>query len=284
MKTSQLAAVSAAAIIVTILAPNRCLAATTSTIPAVPFGTLQASPTRVQTGTKPSLTWGILYPSKLSDLVTVSPPGTLIPNKPVFVSVQPVGCGVTACDPTQGSTQLFTEARMSLNGSPYQQIFYGIQSDVEPAYSLYTKKVFANNTIDFGGRYVKNGAWSSFYTTKSSNLQVIALADGSTIPTTLPLYQSSLIANYLKPYVDSTGKVKVGPLSVLILMELGQTNHGANCFDYQDMVLLVTFSSKHPNNGHGNNLDGVDSSNPGQGSGGPNGAVDPSAGVDDEIK
>ena len=36
------------------------------------------------------------------------------------------------------------------------------------------------------------------------------------------------------------------------------------------------------NNGHGNNADGVDSSNPGQGGGGPNGANDPSGNVDDE--
>jgi len=43
------------------------------------------------------------------------------------------------------------------------------------------------------------------------------------------------------------------------------------------------------NNGHGNNADGVDSSNPGKGKGGPNGAVDESCDgtgdcVDDEIK
>ncbi len=36
------------------------------------------------------------------------------------------------------------------------------------------------------------------------------------------------------------------------------------------------------NNGHGNNEDGVDSSNPGQGGGGPNGATDPSGDYDDE--
>lgn len=36
------------------------------------------------------------------------------------------------------------------------------------------------------------------------------------------------------------------------------------------------------NNGHGNNADGVDSSNPGQGGGGPNGSNDPSGGEDDE--
>ena len=37
------------------------------------------------------------------------------------------------------------------------------------------------------------------------------------------------------------------------------------------------------NNGHGNNVDGVDVSNPGQGGGGPNGEIDPSGGFDDEI-
>ena len=36
------------------------------------------------------------------------------------------------------------------------------------------------------------------------------------------------------------------------------------------------------NNGYGNNADGVDSSNPGQGDGGPNGGADPSGDVDDE--
>ena len=46
----------------------------------------------------------------------------------------------------------------------------------------------------------------------------------------------------------------------------------------------LNWSIQYPNNGHGNNLDGVDSSNPGQGHGGPNGEVDPSAGVDDEIR
>jgi hypothetical protein len=38
----------------------------------------------------------------------------------------------------------------------------------------------------------------------------------------------------------------------------------------------------HNNNGHGNNTDGIDSSNPGQGSGGPNGQTDTNGGVDDE--
>ncbi|MGL5017736.1 MAG: hypothetical protein ACRDBP_06365 [Luteolibacter sp.] len=49
-------------------------------------------------------------------------------------------------------------------------------------------------------------------------------------------------------------------------------------------LLGASFQQSRQNNGHGNNLDGVDSSNPGRGSGGPNGAIDLSAGFDDEKK
>jgi hypothetical protein len=283
MKTSQWAATSAVVAVICVLASHS--GAQSSSIPSMPVGDLSAFPTIVQTGTKPTLTWNILYPSKVSDVAQINPPGSItITKKNTYVSVQPIGTGVTACDPTQGSTPLYAEARMKLNGGAYQQLFYGTQADVNSAYSLYIKKLAIGDTIDFGGRYVKNGAWTPFYTTISSNMQVVALVNGDTPPTTFPLYQSSTLASYLRPYLDASGKVKIGALQIIIMMELGQNNHDKTCFDYQDMVLIVTLSTKHPNNGHGNNLDGVDSSNPGQGQGGPNGAVDPSAGVDDEIK
>jgi hypothetical protein len=282
MKTSQLAAVSAAVIAVSTLASPRAHSQTT---PVNPVGSLSAYPTVVQTGTKPTLDWSILYPSKVSNIATITPPGKItIIDKNIYVSVQPIGTGITACDSTQGSTPLYADARISVNGAAYQQLFYGTQADIDPAYSLYIKKLGVGNTINFSGRYVKNGAWSPLYTTLSANFQVVALINGDSIPTTFPLYQSSTLASYLRPYLTSTGKVNIGPLSIIILMELGQTNRTLSCFDYQDMVLLVTLSTRHPNNGHGNNLDGVDSSNPGQGHGGPNGMVDPSAGVDDEIR
>ena len=174
--------------------------------------------------------------------------------------------------------------RVSLNGGTFAQLFYGTQDNVNSSQKLYIKKIRAGQTVDFGGRYVVNGAWTPFYTTRSTNLQVIALVNGDTLPSASKFTGQSALASYLKPYIDSSMKVKIGPLSVLLVMELAQTNHAATCFDYQDQVVLVTLSRKHPNNGHGNNLDGVDSSNPGQGKGGPNGAVDPAGGVDDEIR
>jgi hypothetical protein len=222
----------------------------------------------------------------VSDVAMVNPPGTLIPNQTVYVTVQPIGTGVSACEPGDDATEYYTDARVSYNGGAYQQVFYGVMSDIDPAHKLYIKKVDAFQTIDFGGRYVKNNQWTPFFTTRSANMQVVALVNGDIPPTTFPLYQSLKFKNYLKPYFDSSGRVRIGPLSMLVMMELGSTDRHKQCFDYQDQVFLVTLSLKHPNNGHGNNLDGVDSSNPGRGVGGPTGlnnaGLDPSGGYDDE--
>lgn len=49
-------------------------------------------------------------------------------------------------------------------------------------------------------------------------------------------------------------------------------------------VLGASFQQARFNNGHGNNRDGVDVSNPGNGHGGPNGQVDLSGLFDDELK
>lgn len=270
------------------IAPDQISAqqpASASRIPATPDGLLNAYPSVVQTGTKPTLSWNILHPSKVSDLVEVDPPGTLIATSNVYAAVQIVGSNAGTITSEAGTPiSLPTDARLSFNGGAYAQIFYGTQSNVNPVKQLYIKKMQPGDTLDFGGRSVQNGSCTPFYTSRSSNFQVVSLTHGQTPPTSFNLSQSPTLNNFLRPYLDASGKVNIGPLSVLVLMELVTNDHNSQSFDLQDQVLLVTFSKKHPNNGHGNNLDGVDSSNPGQGKGGPNGAVDPSAGVDDEAR
>jgi len=129
MKTSQFAAVSAAVITVSTLVSTRSIAAQPAPTgdPSIPAGVLTAFPTVVQTGTKPTLTWNILYPSWVGGggsgggsgggVGFVNPPGTLtVAQNNTYVSVQPIGTGVTTCDTTQGTTPLYADARLSLNG------------------------------------------------------------------------------------------------------------------------------------------------------------------------
>ena len=104
MKTSQLAALSAAFIAAGTLVSSRALAQTT---PTIPVGTLTAFPTVVQTGTKPTLTWSINYPSIVENFVTITPPGTVTPKENLICDVRILGLGVTS----QGSNDSITYYR-----------------------------------------------------------------------------------------------------------------------------------------------------------------------------
>ena len=304
MKNSLPAALAAATLATCALVSGTACAQTTD--PLAPAGTMTAFPTIVQTGTKPTLSWSIMHPAKIGsgqtgggnsgngsgggnsdgsdNMAYVNPPGTIIPTVDSYVTIQIIGTGPTNCQGGNSAASPATDLRVSLSNGTYQQLFFGTQTDVDSSKQLYIKKVLAGQTIDLGGRYVIGTGWSPFYTTRSKNLQIVALVNGDTYPSKSKFQGQASMASYLKPYVDSSFKVNIGPLSVLLVMELAQTNMSSPCFDYQDQVVLVTLSRKHPNNGHGNNLDGVDSSNPGQGKGGPNGAIDPSGGVDDEMR
>ena len=274
MKTASIISVTAATALLAVPAYSQQKKAK---IPAVPAGKLVATPEVVHTGTYPTLNWNIQYPSSVGDIATIDGDGTInLTDKNIYVDVRLVGVGVTQSTPGADKDSIPAEIRISVNGSSYDQLFYGTNSDVDPTHSLYTKKHQLGTRIDFGGRYVVDGQWTPFTTTNSPAVQFTTLTDGQDAPVS-----SDAMAEYLKPYVNGSGKIKVGPMSALVMAEYAETDSQSSSYDNQDMVLLVNFSTKN-NNGHGNNIDGVDSSNPGQGSGGPNGAEDPSGDVDDE--
>jgi hypothetical protein len=120
---------------------------------------MTAFPTIVQTGTKPTLTWAVIHPSRIGsgqtgggsnsdgseNMAIVNPPGTIIPTVDSYVTVQIIGTGVTSCQ--GGSTNLSppTDLRLSVGGGPYSQLFYGTQADVDSGKQLYIKKIRAGH-------------------------------------------------------------------------------------------------------------------------------------------
>ncbi|MGC4016082.1 MAG: hypothetical protein QM755_16385 [Luteolibacter sp.] len=205
--------------------------------PAIPVGSLTAFPTVVQTGTHPTLTWGITYPSIVQDVVTITPPGVLTPKQDIYIDVRVLGASVAT------STAYYpVEAQVKYDTGAWTRIFYDKQTKVNPSTIVYTRLAAKNKTINFGGRYYYNNAWSTFYnTTQTSTNQVVALVNGDTPPSTLPDYNQPTIESFLKPYLDSTGKIKIGPMDVIYLFELTHTDTRDSGFDLQDLCLLVTF-------------------------------------------
>jgi hypothetical protein len=242
MKTSLRAAATALLISSAALVPTRLVAQ--GTIPSVPVGTLSTSATVVRAGTKPTLTWNITYPSVVKDYVTVTPPSTVTPKQTLFVDIRVLGAGVTSAQSGSSSfTYVPTEAQVKYDNSSYGRVFYGTNNDVNPNRVVYTRQVQAGKSLRFGGRYFFNNAWGPTYTTDTGTQNVRTLVSGDTPPSNLPGYNAPSLESFLKPYLDASGKVKIGPMDVIVYMELTHTDSQRTDpgYDLQDMVLLVTF-------------------------------------------
>lgn len=271
-----------------------------STAPIIPMGSLNAFPTIVQTGTHPTLSWNVTLPEVASQVATINAPATLSPTRCLIMDVRVLGASIKTLKTNPqgrvtGTNWTNTQGHLNYNSNGYNQIFYNTGNKVSANSVIHSRMVEANSTIRFGGRYATSSTtWSPLYTSTNSSTNVVALKDGDIPPTVTPLHLSPTLQSFMVPYLNpATGKLKLGARDVMIMMELTHTDQNSTGFDLQDLVLLVSFydrvvvngattdcsgttttttssgttttttSGGNGNNGHGNNVDGVDSSNPG---------------------
>lgn len=240
MKTRRLVALAATVLATGVSAPSALLAQTPAE-PSIPVGSLTAFPTVVQPGVHPTLTWNINYPSVVEDYVNVGK-NTVDPLEDLYVDVRVLGAGVTV---GSGSSYNFvpTEAQVKVGSSGYQRVFYGTNTKVNSGTIVLSKLVHAGEKLKFGGRYYYNSKWGPYFNSDSGTNNVRTLVNGDVPPTTYPLHTAPTLESFIKPYLDAEGKVKIGPMDVIVFMELTHydsqiTDQG---YDLQDMVLLVTF-------------------------------------------
>jgi len=200
----------------------------------------------VQTGTKPTLTWNINYPSVVKNYINITPPGggTVVPIQNLICDIRVLGLGVTTQNSNGSINYIETKAQIKYNGSAsWTTLYDGKETDtlVQQQGIVKTYTVTANKPIDFGGQYYYNNAWSTFRSSTSSPTLVWALVNGDTCPNRVPDYNAPSLETFLKNYLDSSNKVRIGPMDVIIFMELTHTVTTDVGYDQQDCVLLVSF-------------------------------------------
>ena len=226
-----------------------------STSPSIPVGTLTANPTVVQTGTYPTLTWSINYPSVVKNYVTITPGGgTVTPLQNLICDIRVLGLGVTTQNSNGSVNYIETKALIKYNGSSsWTTLYDGKETDtlVQQQGIVKTYNVTANKPMDFGGQYYWNNSWQavsnspsgaqSFVSSLTSPTQVWSLVNGDLCPNKVPAYGAPSLETFLKSYLDSSNHVVIGPMDVIIFMELTDTTTTATGYDQQDCVLLVSF-------------------------------------------
>jgi hypothetical protein len=263
MKTSQWVAIPAAVLLVSALVSPRVHAQTSAPqapAPAGLTGSLSANPLIVKAGERTKLSWSINYPSVVKKYVDITPPGetgtggpgTITPLQNLYADVRIIGQGVTVTTNNTGYTFVPTEASMSINNGSFTRIFYGTNPQINPGSVTNLSNIFGNtyknNTIQqgkpvrFGGRYYYDGSWGTHYKSNSGD-NVRFLVNGDIPPSNVPQYNAPSLESFLRPYLDTTGKVKIGPMDVIVFMELTHSSSQKSDpgYDLQDLVLLVTF-------------------------------------------
>ena len=212
----------------------------------VPTGWITASPGVVKVGSLPTLKWEIQYPSEVTQYVDVVPPGTIKPKQELRMEIRVLGAGVTSSSSNGSITFIHTEAHFSYNGGSWSRIFAGTNHDVRQSTVVLSRDVVANSTLRFAGRYWWNNQWSTFYSSNNGTNNVRVLKSGDSIPTTYNVVNSPTLEEFIKPYLDAGGKVRIGPMDMIVMMELTHTDNQSTQqgYDLQDMVLLVTFKTK----------------------------------------
>lgn len=204
----------------------------------IPTGKLNVDRTLVRTGTKSNLDWQIQYPTPLvTDVVTVSTTtGTITAKTAMKMRVRTLGVAFQS-----GSTLLPCEGQWSKNGSTFTRFFYGTGPSVDATKVLIDTTVVANDKINFGGRGWSGSSWFPFHDTTKYDPYVIVLKNGDSAPTYAPAYNQTSAKGFLTPYIDTTGKIKIGSRDLIVLWECSTAAPGTTYFDMQDLVLLVTF-------------------------------------------
>ncbi|MES2658627.1 MAG: hypothetical protein V4689_08410 [Verrucomicrobiota bacterium] len=214
------------------------------TTPTIPVGELTAFPTVVQTGTKPTLTWSISYPSIVENFVTITQPGTVTPKENLVCDIRILGLGVTSQNSNGSIAYYRTRGQWKFNGSSsWADVYDGKQTDTIVQQQGLVKTNIAvtkGKAITFAGQYY-NSSWQTQFTSTSSGQNVRALVSGQVCPGNIPDYNAPSLESFLKPYLDSAKKVKIGPMDVIVIMELTHTDTSDIGYDLQDLVMLVTF-------------------------------------------
>lgn len=172
----------------------------------------------------------------------------------------------------------------------YTDLFDGNDVDGGEIYEEQTSAT-VNYVIRAEASYHSSNSRKRFYSryVSTDTINVKTLVNGEAVPNISAFDDQSSLADYLVEYIDTTtNTMALGNNQVIMLFELGvnvSTNPNSSAADFQDLIVLLTIDPvtetavayDSSNNGHGNNCDGADVSNPGSG-----GSSDPSGTVDDE--
>lgn len=226
--------------------------------PVIPTGFLDASSLLVRESSNVDLKWEVNIPaSKVEELIEIpTDEPTIIAKEDVAFEVRMLGAEYAWMGQYVLAYGQYTYGSSGEN-SPWYTFFWGY-GDSESALTKKTCDILkAGEELMFSFRGSKNGfkfmpkqyrqwfdrRWTgtgpSWYNNRTP---AIILKNGDELPERATPTGQVDVSSFLAPYLNENGKtVKIGPKDLIILAELNR-DFGDEGADYQDFVILVSFT------------------------------------------
>jgi hypothetical protein len=242
MKTKSFAIFCVALISLGVLGAPLALAEASKT----PTGGMTINQSIVQVGARPTLTWDISYPPIIEQFIKKEPT-KITPIIDLLCDVRILGLGVTSQNSKGKIIYYQTKGQWKYNGSTtWETLYDGKQTDrIVAKQGIVKSSILCKKGMEmtFAGQYF-SGDWKPQYTSTDTTTykNVRILISGETCPGNIPDYDAPSLETFLKPFLDSSKRVKIGPMDVIVIAELTHTDTTSVGYDIQDLVMLFTFS------------------------------------------
>ena len=185
---------------------------------------------------------------------------TIVPNEPLSARITVLGAaisysgsydmpvtlqvktGATVHEPF-GDYTMPIDATVNDGNNPRGHVLPGVYSTGDPI-SVLAKSWKKKSSTSSG---VHNSHWENNMEVDSdpSSPQVIILRDGDVVPNIPAFMDQASVEQFLVEYIDhDTHTMDLGPNQAVYLFELGTTDLSSSAADFQDLVMLLTFSEE----------------------------------------
>lgn len=223
------------------------------TNPDVPVGSLDVDQMIIREGLKPNLSWNVVYPKGVLDIVDIDTDSDEVTTKKrLWMDVKVLGASVADQNGRFYPVRLYFRPN---GNSGWNHLGTMTNSQVKPSKSLYSGWTKEGDTLSVAGRVSLRGY--PYYYNNGNNVEV--LKNGDSLPMAAQYEHQLSYEDFIKPYVKDN-KVVLGPNEVIYLMELTHTKE--KDMDRQDAVILVSFTEED-DNGESDSVEGANSNDPG---------------------
>lgn len=137
-----------------------------------------------------------------------------------------------------GGPEVFVKVGLKLNGQ--LSWLFGSQ-DVDGG-EIYETTLSAETNVAVRGQAWYQNLVNTYYYSDGSTPYVRVLKKGDSLPNIPRFGSQQTLSEIIGPFVDENRKINIGLNQILIIYELGTTDLTSTAADFQDLVVLLTFT------------------------------------------